>query len=74
MNKEEIRKQAKKIIDEFMSALKKSEEIEEKVGFDRKEFVRNGKKQRENEGFKVRALKNAPKKRGNYFVAEKKKW
>ena len=74
MNREEIKTQAKKIIDEFIVALEKTEKIEEKIGFNRDEFLREGKKNKPDEEFKKRILKNAPKKKDDYIVAEKKSW
>ena len=52
MKKEEIRAQAKKIIDEFMIALEKAEISEEKIGFDRKESLREPKKKKSDLEFK----------------------
>ncbi len=74
MNEDKIKKQAKKIMDEFISALKKVPEIKEEFGQERKQFSRKSDKNEYGKEFKERMLKNAPKTKDNQIVAEKKRW
>lgn len=74
MDKEKVRKQAKAIMDDFMAALEKAEEVVEDVGVERKEGTRNAEECELTEGFPERMLKNAPKRKERFVVAEKKKW
>jgi len=73
MNQEEIKKQAKKIMDDFVKALDKVR-VKEKFGAQRKQFLRENIVKEEDKEFKQRMLKNAPKTKGDYMVAEKKSW
>ncbi len=73
MKEEEIKKQAKQIMDSFVKALDKVN-IEEKFGAERKQFVREKLTKEEDQQFKEKMLKNAPKTKGHYIVAEKKSW
>ncbi|MBD3259215.1 hypothetical protein GF371_01130 [Candidatus Woesearchaeota archaeon] len=75
-DKEQVRKDAKKIIDKFMQALEKvkTEEIL-KFGAERKECMRKpGDSKYRDTDFKERMLDNAPKKEDDQIVAKKKKW
>ncbi len=74
MDAEKVRKQAKAIMDDFISALDKAEKAKEDVGIERKQDTRTPEKCELTEGFPERMLKNAPKRKGSYLVAEKKKW
>ncbi len=74
MNEDKIKKQAKKIMDEFISALKKVPKIKEEFGQERKQFSRETEKSEYSKEFKERMLKNAPKTKDNQIVAEKKRW
>jgi len=70
-----IKEQAKKIMDEFVSALEKAEEIKEEFGVRRKNVMRvPGKDRYKGTDFKQRMLKNAPKVENDQIIAEKKKW
>ncbi len=74
MNESEIIGQAKKIMDEFVSALDKVK-VSEKFGAKREKQVRIPKKECEGSSeFRKRIFKNAPKIKDDYFVMEKKQW
>jgi len=74
MNKEEILAQAKKIMDEFVSALDKVE-VNEKFGSERDLQVRTPNEETDSSlEFTKRILKNAPKVKDDFFIMEKKKW
>lgn len=74
MEKDQIKKEAKKIMDDFMSALKDIE-VEDEFLLQRDEMYRQ-----ENGGsakstsFQNRFLSNAPKTSGNAIVANKGDW
>ena len=72
--KEEIRKEAKKILDSFAKSLDKvkfrGKGLKEEVGGFRKEEA--GKKS--DSDFRKNVLENAPEKDGDCIIAEKKKW
>ncbi len=73
-NQEEILKQAKKIMDEFVSALDKVR-VKEKFGVRRQEQLRTpSKKQGDSSAFKKRMLQNAPKTKDDFLLMEKKEW
>ncbi len=74
MDQEKIRKAAKALMDEFVAALEDVNEDTGKVGIERAESVREAGKCEFSEGFSERMLKNAPTRKDNYVVAEKKKW
>jgi len=74
IDKEEIRKQAKHIMDNFIKALDKAECVREQFGSERKDSTRPKAKKEEDIGFRERMFKNAPKKRDDFFVMEKKSW
>lgn len=74
MDKEKVQKAAKALMDEFMAALERVDEAGGKVGIERKDSVREAGKCEPAEGFSERMLKNAPARKDNYVVAEKKKW
>ena len=72
--REEIKKEAKRILDKFSSSL-------EKVKFKEKEIEKKSHGYREegegmtgNEDFRKRMFENAPEKNKGYIIAEKKKW
>ena len=72
--REEIRKEAKRILDKFSKTLEKvsfkERDLKKKVGGFREE----GEGLKSSEDFRKRMFENAPKKDGNYIIAEKKKW
>ena len=75
IDKEEVRVLAKKIMDEFISALNKVEEITPEFGVQRDENVREPFENKySGDEFKSKILKNAPKKDEDFIIAEKKKW
>ena len=72
--KEEIKKEAKEILDKFANSLEKVKvkkaEKKEKIGGFRKE----GNGEETDEDFRKRMFDNAPRKEGDFILAEKKKW
>jgi hypothetical protein len=72
MNEDEIKAQAKKIMDEFIKALEKVN-VEEKVGFDADSDTRVP-KAKKNPDFRKELLENAPNSKDGCILAEKKKW
>ncbi len=71
--KENIKKEAKQILDRFHSSIKKIKSKEGSV--EREGQLRDeGKKQEKDSGFRKIIFKNAPKKQGDYFLAEKAEW
>ncbi len=73
MDEIKIREGAKKIMDEFVSALDRAEHISE-FGEEREENVRGKLPHRDEKGFRERMFRNALKKNDDFIVAEKKKW
>lgn len=76
IKEEEIKKQAKEIIDKFMSALSKIKEPELKF-VERKEFERDEREKEAEQAdseFKQIMFKNAPNKNKDNIIAEKGKW
>lgn len=71
---EQIRQQAKAIMDEFIAALETVEQAEPDVGLVRDEGIRQPGDSLADPTFKERMLKNAPKVKGDCIVAEKKQW
>ncbi len=74
--KEEIKKQAKKIMDDFASALEKVkvEAKEKEFALERPEQMREEKSAREKKEFRKRFLKQVPKKEDDWLLAEKGEW
>lgn len=74
INKEEIQKQAKEIMDNFVNALGNIE-VEENFDLKREASYREeGSPNELDEDFRQRFLKNAPKTRGNAVLANKGEW
>ncbi len=73
--REEIKKEAKNILDNFASALEKVGKIKGK-SFKRElgGFREEGKGEKCDDDFRRRMFENAPEKEGDCIVAEKKKW
>ncbi|HIH39214.1 TPA: hypothetical protein HA219_00605 [Candidatus Woesearchaeota archaeon] len=72
--KEEIVVQAKKIMDEFVSALSKVN-VKEKFGAERKNQMRVPSKDcPDSAEFRKRIFRNVPKIKDDYFIMEKKEW
>ena len=74
MEEENIKKQAKEIMDEFMKALEKLPENPGEFGSERTESLREGKAKKPGKEFRKRMLQNAPKSKDDYLVMQKKKW
>jgi len=74
VDQERIRQQAKRIMDDFMLALDKVRDIDERFGIERSEEVRIPKAQKKNPEFRELMLRNAPKVKDDCILAEKKKW
>ena len=73
-DKEQILAQAKKIMDEFVSALDKVK-INEKFGVKRENQTRIPEKDcTDSSEFRKRMFKNAPKVKDDYLIMEKKDW
>lgn len=73
MDKAAIEKEAKRIMDNFLEALRK-ETFSCDIGSERKKNVRQDGKREEDPYFHEHMLKNAPKTNNGYIQAEKKKW
>ena len=74
MDEKEIAQDAKKIMDNFMSALEKIE-VEEEFILDRDECFREETQGSEvDESFRQRFLSNAPKVNGDAVLANKANW
>ncbi len=75
MNQNQIRKQAKQILDKFAKALQKVESSSEDFYVDREKFEREEGEGKEcDSGFKKRFLKNAPEHDDDFIIAERGKW
>ncbi len=84
--KEDVRKEAKKIIDDFSEKLshvrvKEEEPVVERKDFERAEGESSGMPHHEapttrpnDSDFKERMLENAPEKNKDFIIAETKKW
>ncbi|MBU0665795.1 MAG: hypothetical protein ABIC91_06360 [Nanoarchaeota archaeon] len=73
MNQEKIRKEAKKIMDEFIKELDKIT-LSKDFGIKRKQETRKKFTDDSDEKFRERMLENAPNVKDDFIVAEKKKW
>lgn len=73
--KEDVKKEAKKLMDSFSEKLSKVKISDDEPTIKRKEFEREeGDGKDINETFKGLILENAPNKNENFIIAEKKKW
>ena len=72
--KEEIKSQAKEIMDSFEKELKKVESEKIELGVKRKEQLREETKTSNDPDFRKRFLENAPHKDGDLIKAEKGSW
>ena len=72
--REEIKNQAKEIMDSFEKELKKVESEKIELGVKRKEQLRDETKTQNDPDFRKRFLENAPHKDGDLIKAEKGKW
>lgn len=74
MNQEEIRKQAKRIMDDFAKALDRAGVKEKTVFVERKEDRREAKEEKCDEEFRKIMLENAPETKDDFIVAERGEW
>ncbi len=74
MEKTQIQAQAKRIMDNFVSALSKVGELKEGLGVKRKKNLREKVNIGVDKDFSERILKNAPKIKDRFILAEKKTW
>jgi hypothetical protein len=75
VNPEKIGKQAKKIMDSFVAALKHAGKIDSDFKVHRDKNIRDeSAKLSVPDGFQERIFNNAPKVKNNCILAEKKKW
>jgi len=74
VDKEKIEKQAKRIMDDFISVLDKVPEINQEFGQEREEQLRKPEKAEDSKEFRQRMFKNAPKVKDDCLVMEKKSW
>ena len=74
IDREKIRKQAKHIMDNFIKALDKAESVKQEFGSERKCSMRAEIKKDKDPDFRKRMFMNAPKKRDDFLVMEKKDW
>ncbi|HHI04284.1 MAG TPA: hypothetical protein ENL45_01935 [Candidatus Woesearchaeota archaeon] len=73
-NEEEITKQAKNIMNNFIKALNKAEGVKENFGSERKCSMRAEIKKDKDTDFRKKMFMNAPKKKEDFLVMEKKTW
>lgn len=74
MDEKEIRKQAKKIMDDFAAALEKAGVKEKNVFVERKEDRREEKDEECDNEFREIMLANAPEVRDDFLIGEKGGW
>jgi len=74
MSTEEVREDAKKIMDEFMDAMQGVKGIQHEFGLIRVTETREGKASKEDAEFSKLMLENAPKVKDGCVQAEKKSW
>ena len=73
--KEEIKKQAKDIMDKFSEKLSKIDKKIPEPLIERDKFGRvEGEGRESNSDFRERMFENAPQKNKDFIIAEKKKW
>ena len=72
--KDEIKKQAKEIMDSFEKELKKAESTKVELVVKRKNQLRDEIKTENDPNFRERFFDNAPNKDGDFIKAEKGKW
>ncbi|MBI2451558.1 hypothetical protein HYV50_00600 [Candidatus Pacearchaeota archaeon] len=73
---EEIKKQAREILDKFSKTLAKVEFKEKKIEREKEAggFREEGEGKEVDPDFRKRFFENAPKTEGDFIIAEKKKW
>lgn len=73
MNHEEIKEQAKRIMDDFMKELSAVEQPE-KFGLAREQQMREPATKEQDPRFRQLLFENAPKVKDNLLIMEKKQW
>jgi len=73
LDENKIKKEAKKIMDNFISELEQIKEIQD-FKIERKDFLRGNKEVKLDEDFKKRWFKIIPKTKNGCVLAEKGKW
>ena len=73
-DEEKIKKQAKKLMDEFAKALDKAGYVYGGYMPEPEEAVRKAAGSKSDGHFRERMLKNAPKKDSDHIIAERKSW
>ena len=71
---EEIRKEAKKILDNFSFALEKVKIKEKEFGKEKGGYREENEGKKGSEDFRKRIFENAPAKSEDFIIAEKKTW
>jgi len=75
LNKEQIQKQAKEILDKFAKSLAKVDDKDIDIGVERDEFERQEGNGKECEAsFKQKILRNAPEHDENHIIVERGNW
>lgn len=76
INQEKMQKEAKQLLNKFVSSLEKVEKLNELDFYvERTEFERQEKnKKNHDESFKERILENAPNKDDDFIIVEKGSW
>lgn len=74
MNPKQIKKEAKQIMDDFMKELDKVKIKEQDFTLRREKNIRGKVEAEKDPEFRERMLNNAPKTKGDFILAEKKKW
>lgn len=72
--KQKIQLEAKEIMKKFAKELERVKFKEEKVKKSRGGFRDEGAGENSSEDFRKRMFDNAPEKKGDFIIAEKKKW
>ena len=74
IQKEQIRQEAKRILDEFALSLEKVSTKKEKIKKATGGYRKEGPGQKIDPEFRRNIFNNAQNKEGDYIIAEKKKW
>ena len=74
MNQEEIKKQAKRIMDSFGNALDKAGVKEKTVFVEREKDRREEKEEKNDSEFRKIMFENAPNSRDDFLIAERGEW
>ncbi len=72
--KEEIKKEAKEILDKFANSLEKVKTKKKELKVQTGGFRKEGAGEETDSDFRKRMFENAPRKDGDFILAEKKKW